>query len=285
MNEKYKKGIVIVVSLLLLVLMFISFGGRERISSIEGLLGSALMPVQKGLTSIGNFIDEKTEPLLNVLKYKTVNESLSKENALLKEQIVDLTMNEKAFNELKALKKALNYVEDTQTDEFISCDVIAKDYGNWFNMFTINVGEKQGVTKNSAVINGSGLVGLVYEVGPNWSKVISIIDNQSTVGFEMLRATNDYKGVLYGTTDNELIGELFDPQAEVEEGAYIVTSGLGIYPKGILIGQVYEVVEDRDAFLKRIKVKSVVDFKKIDKVMVLPYREETAEEVEVRVED
>ncbi|MGX8794613.1 rod shape-determining protein MreC [Fusibacter sp. JL298sf-3] len=285
MNEKYKKGIVIVVSLLLLVLMLISFGGRERISSIEGLLGSVLMPVQKGLTSIGNFIDEKTEPLLNVLKYKTVNESLSKENALLKEQIVDLTMNEKAFNELKALKKALNYVEDTQTNEFISCDVIAKDYGNWFSMFTINVGEKQGVTKNSAVINGSGLVGLVYEVGPNWSKVISIIDNQSTVGFEMLRATNDYKGVLYGTTDNELIGELFDPQAEVNEGAYIVTSGLGIYPKGILIGQVYEVIEDRDAFLKRIKVKSVVDFKKIDKVMVLPYREETAEEVEVRVED
>lgn len=275
MDEKYKKGIVIVISLLLLLLMFISFGGRERVSSIEGMLGTLFKPIQKGLTATGNFIDDKTEPIINVLEYKTLNESLSKENALLKEQIVELTMNQKTMTELKDLKKSLNYVEAQQQFDYVSCDVISKDFGNWFNMFTIGAGSDQGVTKNSAVINGSGLVGLVYEVGPTWSKVISIIDNKSAVGFEMLRASKDYKGVIYGTTNNELVGELFDPNAEVRKGEYIVTSGLGIYPKGILIGQITEVIDDKDAFLKRIRVDSVVNFRKIDKVMVLPYSEKT----------
>lgn len=277
MSEKYKKGLVIVIGLLLLVLMFISFGGRERVSSLEGVLGTVFMPIQKGLTAAGNFIDDKTEPLINVLEYKTLNESLSKENALLKEQIVDLTMNQKTLNELKDLKTSLKYVENHEQKSYVSTDVISKDFGNWFNMFTIGAGSNQGVTKNSAVINGSGLVGLVYEVGPSWSKVISIIDTKSAVGFEMLRATSDFKGVLYGTTNNELIGELFDPKADVTVGEYIVTSGLGIYPKGILIGQIEEVIDDKNAFLKRIKVRSVVNFKKVDKVMVLPFNDEKAQ--------
>jgi rod shape-determining protein MreC len=140
-------------------------------------------------------------------------------------------------------------------------------------MFTIDAGAKQGVTKNSTVINGEGLVGLVYEVGEEWSKVIAIIDHRSSVGFEMLRVTDDYDGVLSGTTNYDLLGELYDPQAKVSVGDYIVTSGLGIYPKGILIGKIYEVVENKDLILNRIKVTPAVDFKRINKVMVIPYSE------------
>lgn len=273
MNESYKKGIVIVVGLLLVVLMLISFGGRERVTTIEGHLGALMMPIQRALTQVGNFVDEKTEPLINVLAYKSLNENLTRENVFLKEQIVDLTMSQKELNELRDLKRALNYVDRSGDLKYVSGNVIAKDYGNWFNMFTIDVGFNQGVNKNSAVINGSGLVGLVYEVGAEWSKVIAIIDHKSAVGFEMLREDNDFNGVLSGTTNYELIGDLFDPQADVKVNDYIVTSGLGIYPKGILIGQIYEVVDDRDAILKRVKVKPVVNFKKIDKVMVIPYNE------------
>jgi rod shape-determining protein MreC len=89
----------------------------------------------------------------------------------------------------------------------------------------------------------------------------------------MLRVTDDYDGVLSGTTNYDLLGELYDPQAKVSVGDYIVTSGLGIYPKGILIGKIYEVVENKDLILNRIKVTPAVDFKRINKVMVIPYSE------------
>jgi len=121
------------------------------------------------------------------------------------------------------------------------------------------------------------LVGLVYEVGSDWSKVISIIDHKSSVGFEMLRVTDDFDGMITGTTNYELVGELYDTQANVNVNDYVVTSGLGMYPKGILIGQIYEVVDDRDLFLKQIKVTPAVDFTKLNKVMVIPYQENESE--------
>ncbi|MDH8678357.1 rod shape-determining protein MreC [Fusibacter bizertensis] len=274
MNSRYRKYILIFVGTLLLILMVLSFGGRDRITFIESKLGSFIMPVQRFFTSIGNFVDEKTEPIINVLNYKDLNDNLSKENEALKEQIVSLTMSQKELTELKELKRALKYVDSDLNTNYVSCNVVSKDIGNWFNMFTIDAGSNQGITKNSTVINGNGLVGLVYEVGDNWSKVISIIDQKSSVGFEMLRVTDDYDGILSGTTNYELIGDLFDPKASVKVGDYIVTSGLGMYPKGILIGKIYEVIVDKDLILNRIKVTPVVDFRKIDKVMVIPYSEQ-----------
>ncbi len=278
MNNRYKRIVLVVIGILLIVLMALSFGGRDRITFIESKLGSMIMPIQKFFTSIGNFIDEKTEPVINVLNYKDLNENLSQENEMLKEQIVSLTMSQKELSELDDLKSALKYVDQNQNNGYISCNVVSKDMGNWFNMFTVDAGSDQGITKNSTVINGNGLVGLVYEVGENWSKVISIIDQKSSVGFEMLRVSDDYDGVLSGTTNYELIGELFDPKASVKVNDFIVTSGLGMYPKGILIGKIYEVVTDKDLILNRIKVTPAVDFKKINKVMIIPYHGESDSE-------
>jgi len=275
MNNRYKRVVLVVIGILLIVLMALSFGGRDRITFIESKLGSIIMPIQKFFTSIGNFIDEKTEPVINVLNYKDLNENLSQENEMLKEQIVSLTMSQKELSELNELKLALKYVDQNLYSGYISCNVVSKDMGNWFNMFTVDAGSNQGITKNSTVINGNGLVGLVYEVGENWSKVISIIDQKSSVGFEMLRVSDDYDGILSGTTNYELIGELFDPKATVKVNDFIVTSGLGMYPKGILIGKIYEVVSDKDLILNRIKVTPAVDFKKINKVMIIPYQGDT----------
>lgn len=271
MSEQSKKMVVIIMGIVLILLMAISFGGRERITFIESYLGSALSPVQRFLSGIGNFVDEKTEPVLNVLNYKTKNENLSRENQRLKEQIIELTMKQKNDDELEALSYALKYVKRNGIEDYVSCNVISKDVGNWFNMFTIDVGLNQGVVKKSTVINEQGLVGLVYEVGRDWAKVISIIDHKSAVGFEMLRVTDDYHGILSGTSNYELVGELYDLDATVNVDDFIVTSGLGMYPRGILIGRIYEVIEDKDLFFKKIKVVPAVNFKKLNKVMVIPY--------------
>ncbi len=275
MNEGYKKVIVVVVGVFLIILMAISFGGRDRITWVESKLGDVIAPVQRALSGFGNFLNDRIEPIVNVLNYKSLNEELTSENERLKEKVVSLTMTQKELNELESLSNRLNYVDSHQIEDYVTCNVIAKDTGNWFNMFTIDAGSNQGITKNSTVITGRGLVGLVYETGDSWSKVISIIDHKSSVGFEMLRADNDFDGTLNGTTHYELVGDLYDTKAQVADGDYIITSGIGMYPKGILIGQIYEVVDDKDLFLKQIKVKPAVDFKKLNKVMVIPYHDDS----------
>jgi rod shape-determining protein MreC len=170
--------------------------------------------------------------------------------------------------ELKELSKVLDYTSGYGQLSYTAASVSAKDPGNWFNTFTIDKGNNHGIKKEDTVLNGSGLIGKVYETGDNWAKVITIIDNKSSVSFEILR-NNEYIGVIRGSVQADLSGYLIDPQAEVLVGDKLITSGLSTYPKGILIGEVKEVVKKNDELLKTIIVEPVVNFKKIDKVLVI----------------
>jgi rod shape-determining protein MreC len=179
---------------MLISIMGITMGGRQNITLLENVAGRVVTPIQKGFYAIGNGIKSKVAPIINVWEIKEINESLVAENERLKEELIDKTLTKLELEELERLKKALNYTNKMTIDDYISCDVVAKEQGNWYNLFTIDVGKNQGVIKNSAVINGSGLVGLVYEAGDNWAKVVSVIDNKAAVGFQTLDHSHNYVG-------------------------------------------------------------------------------------------
>ena len=66
-------------------------------------------------------------------------------------------------------------------------------------------------------------------------------------------------------------------------GDEIITSGLGMYPKGVMLGKIVDIVEDKEGLLKTIKVSSYIDFKEIQRVLVIPPDraiEETFENIE-----
>lgn len=274
MGEGLKKTIVFIIAIVMLSVMFISAGGRERITVFENIIGSVVTPVQKGFSSVGYFIDSKVEPVKNVWNYSELNKELIVENQMLKEQITSLTLEQKQLTELEELESQLNYLDGNSIENYLTGDVIAKDVGNWYNMFVISLGSDDGVTKNSTVINGDGLIGMVYETGSDWSKVVSIIDTRSTVSFEMLDYKNDFDGTVTGTLDYELVGEFFDPMALCEEGDFVVTSGYGMYAEGIIIGKIYNVIEDKNELLTKIEIEPTVNFKNINKVIVIPYEGE-----------
>lgn len=58
--------------------------------------------------------------------------------------------------------------------ETIGARVIAKDSGDWFQVFRINKGSEDGVEVDSNVIAGGGLVGIVTDVGANYATVRSL---------------------------------------------------------------------------------------------------------------
>ena len=55
-------------------------------------------------------------------------------------------------------------------------------------------------------------------------------------------------------------------------GDSVVTSGLGLYPKDIVIGEVTKVTEDKSKSLKYVVVKPNVNFKSVDNVMIIEPR-------------
>ncbi len=262
--------IVALVTIIIIIMIGITYGGRESISVFEKYTGKAITPIQKFLTLGSDFISKITNPVLNVWKLDAQNALLKEENQRLQSEIIHITLTRQELSDLRSLRNALNYSSNNNIGNYITCNVIAKDTGNWYNMFTIDAGSDDGITKNSTVMNGDGLIGIVYEVGETWSKVVSIIDIKSRVSFEILNEIDDDIGIVNGKGDSSLAGYLIDPQSKVKNNDKIITSGMGLYPKGILIGHVEEVINDRDELLTSIIVVPAVDFKKIDRVFVIP---------------
>ena len=159
--------------------------------------------------------------------------------------------------------------------------MVGKNDGNWYDSFIIGAGKKQGVKEESIVINGNGLVGIVYEVSDNYSKAISLLDTKSSVSFKLLKDSN-LKGVITqnSTLDDKenyknkgyLYGYMFDSSYNVLPGDVVTTSGLGLYPEGIPIGEVDKVIDDKNKSMKFVVVKPYVNFKNIDDVIIVEPR-------------
>lgn len=246
-------------------------------SVVENVVAEVVYPVQKFFLGINHAIGQRIAPIVDLYKNAEENLKLEEEIEGLRAQVVDLTISQQELIELRDLKNALRYVEDHNIQTYISASVLSKDPGNWYDNFIIDAGYEDGVTKDSAVINGSGLIGLVYDVGSHWAKVVTLVDKRSTVSFSSAEVISSYDGQVVGTTDEVIRGQIFDPTAKISVGDLLITSGLGIFPKGIIIGQVNKLIENRDMLLPEVIVQPFVDFQSIDKVMVLPYQELDAE--------
>jgi len=277
--NRWKRWLITFMILFLLVIMGITMGGRERITFVENLIGNVLVPVQKAVGFVGNGIANGVRPVTKIWEMDDEIKALKEENEAYKKQIVELSLSQRELDDLYRLRKELNIIDNRiDVDDYVTCNVVAKDNGNWFNMFTIDVGSDDGITKNSPVINGDGLVGRVYEVGTTWAKVVTIIDYKSEIGFETVDSKNSYDGILRGSVESVIKGHLFDSHAVVKEGATVITAGMGIYPKGIVLGKITEVIQDPDSLLTEIVVMPMVNFKNLDKVMVLKIKEEYPDE-------
>lgn len=244
--------------------------GRDGVSTFENMLYSVVSPVQEGMSAVSNAISYVTYPIRNIFILSEENKRLIEENDKLKQEVIAKTLSKSEYNDLKRLKKALNYTTKNRIHNYVAADIISRNPGNWYNSFILNVGKNDGITINSMVITDKGFVGLVYEVGNDFSKVITMADIKGTVSFALLSEDRIYDGVVSGNSEGGFEGYFFDPKAQVKLGDEIITSGLGMYPKGVMLGKIVEIEDEKDGLLKTIKVSSYVDFKEIQRVLVIP---------------
>ncbi len=260
----------IAVGLCLLIILAVSYVYKGSSSPLGRLINSGLARVQEPLAGAGNGVAKGLKGLFSFRAVARENEELKERIAQLEQENIRLQFSQLELQELRELSDALNYVNAEEGYDHISADVISLDGSNWFNIFTINKGTDQGVVKDGIVVNGDGLVGRVLEAGGNWAKVIGIIDESSNVSFKIFRDQDlNYLGVLDGDGRGGLEGYMLDPDAKISEGDLLLTSGIGLYPAGITVGKISEVVQDTNSLLKQIKIQPSVNFKDIEKVVVI----------------
>ena len=271
-----------VVAITLIGIVGISIGGNKGSNPIGANMGmNSISTISSTINSGFNFVKGGFENIINFHKNAKKAEALEEENNKLQQEVIDLQSKLDDTQSLESLKSALNFVDEKYVAKTLSAKVVSKNDGNWYTTFVVSAGSKDGVKKDSLVMNGKGLVGVVYEVSNNYCKVVSLLDTKSSVSFKLAK-NSEFKGIItYGENiDDEadyrnsglLQGYMFDLNYNVLPGDVVTTSGLGLFPEGIVIGKVEKVVEDKNNSLKYVIVKPNVDFKNIDDVVVVEPR-------------
>ncbi|MGE5629906.1 MAG: rod shape-determining protein MreC [Caulobacteraceae bacterium] len=255
---------IIVISILLIVLISFTSQGRTRPSAFEGVIGRVISPVQRVFYSSGEFFKTTFRSLYELRNLKNENESLKTELEKLKEQNRQLIQMALENNRLRSL---LEFKEANNQFKYIGANVTGRDPGNWYDVYTIDKGLKDGIAVNDAVIAGHGfLVGKIIEVGPNYSKLMAIIDERSSVSIVVNR-TRDM-GIVSGNSDSEVIA-IMELEADIVKGDDIITSEYSTLPKGLYIGKVKSVEKQERKLQKVVVIEPAVDFKRLEEVFVI----------------
>ncbi len=211
----------------------------------NNLIGTIIAPIQNAAASITQGIDNLKTRFSDNSKLLKENEELKKQVAALTEDLLDYEDSVKENDFYK------NYLEikDEHTDfRFEPAMKIAADSTDPYGSFTINKGKLGGVSLHDPVITDDGLVGYISEVGLSYAKVTTILSPELSVGAYDKR-TRDV-GAVSGQLAFAEKGQtrLFNitRNCTITVGDYIVTSGGGIFPEGLIIGSV-EAVEQEDA--------------------------------------
>lgn len=261
--------VLVICAVFCLVLIILSFKYEEQISPVKTAVGTVMTPMQKGINSVGQMVSDKLRSFKKMQK-------LQEENEALKQQVNELEYNNKLLQkdkyELDNLRELYNMDKDYADYPKVAAHIISKDSSNWFDLFTIDKGSRDGLEKDMNVIAGAGLVGLVYEVGENYAKVRSIIDDKSNI-HGMFLETNEsciVEGNLTSMEDGYLPVEMIDKESKVQNGHEVVTSRVSSkFLPGILIGTVSNLKVDSTNMTMTGRLKPAVDFMSLNMVLVI----------------
>ena len=269
MYSSKKKGIIgIIITILILIIIVIATNIKaDDLSSIEGIVGKIFMPIQNGLTYVKNQLSGNNAFFTDINNLSKENAELKQKNSELEQQLRELEII-KAENE--TLKEYMNLKDKYTQYTTIPAYVINKDISNYNENIIINVGSKDGIEENMAVISEKGLVGHVISVTEDTAKIETIVDTASTVSCTITSTRDNL--IARGTLDNvsTLKAGNIPTDATVLQGDTVETSGLGgIYPKGILIGTIKNVVNTKNITDRYAEIETAVDFEKLETVLVI----------------
>lgn len=253
------------------VLMMVLSSFSDKVGGpFKTVANVTVIPLQQGMNQIGGWMGDMKDNFSTMKQLKSENKKLREQVDALTTENNYLQEERYEFERLQELYKLdQNYAEYEKT----AAHVIGKDAGNWFGTFTIDKGSKDGIEVNMNVLAGSGLVGIVTDVGPTWAKVRSIIDDSSNIS-AMAISTSD-TCIVSGDMALMGTGQIAFSQIEnndnvVAVGDQIVTSYISDkYLQGILIGSVSEVNVDSNNLTRSGYITPAVDFKNIQEVLVI----------------
>jgi len=203
-------------------------------------------------------------------------DELRADNEMLRQRVEDLTVELAALGEVVAenevLRRELGFVQTQGVLGLRGADVTGRvavaEPGNLIRAIHVDFGRNAGLLPDMPVVTGRGLVGRVIEVEGAVSEVLLITDSRSSVAALIQRTRT--AGIVRGQVDGSLVMDGIARDADVQVGDIVLTSGLGgVFPKGIVIGQVSQVLHSDTAMFLKAVVSPSVDLSSLEVVLVV----------------
>lgn len=257
-------------ALLILCTVLIGFNlSTGRLSPLTNGTGTVLTPVQRALTSAGDFISD-------LFGYFYRYDSLVEENARLKARVQELEQVEReyyaAIDENASLRELAGLKRKNAQFEYELAEVIGVSSDGVSTTYTLSRGEKDGVEVNDAVVTGDGLMGYVSSVGYNFCEVKPITDLSMSIGaiVSRTRETVVAEGSYELAEQGLLRLSYLKNDSDVLVGDMVESSGYGgIFPKGLLIGSITEVLPESHGLSTYAKIQPAVNLDGLKKVYII----------------
>ena len=265
-----RKKIIFVIIFFIFVIMFVAFFFRNNSNRVVSSIASIISkPVELVYSMFGGISNSASGMFTDVDAIKSENEKLKEENENLKLQVLE---SQKIIDENTTLKEMLNIQKEYQHFNLVMGNIIYREHDNWTQTFTIDVGEKDGIKLNQAVVHENGLVGHISNVTENTAVVTTILDSSSSVSVNI--STINEPAVVNGDLElkskNRLKLTYIPLDTEIAISDMLYTSGIGVmYPSSIPVGKVIEIVNSKNDVNRYALVEPSVDIRKITEVAVI----------------
>jgi rod shape-determining protein MreC len=255
--------------LLLLAAMLISANDRreERVDPLGRFVLEAVYPLQlvvSRITGGGYGIWHNYVQLVGV---QAEAEALRARVAVLEGELTRLAEVEAANLRLRRLLE----FRRTIGERMVAARVIGWDASGRDRTITLDKGERDGVARGAAVLVPEGVVGHVFNTSPGAARVLLISDRNS--GVDTIVQRTRVRGIAEGG-EGACNLKYVKRGADVREGDHVVTSGLdGIFPKGVLLGDVVQVNTPKQGMFQTVIIEPRVVFDQLEEVLVTTSQE------------
>jgi rod shape-determining protein MreC len=234
-----------------------------RASRPSLILMEAMRPFQATESALTYGASGLVHDYFDLVGVRKQNVELRKQLAELQSErarLVELQVENHHLGDLLELKEALG-------TSAIAANVIGSDATGLSRSLVLGEGSNSDLRRDMPVVSTEGVVGRLIAVSPGASRVLLIDDHNSAL--DAFDQRSRARGIVAGVIDDGLTMKYVDRSEDIKPGDTIVTSGMdGVFPRGLLVGQVARVSQEGPGLFLNVDVKAAVDFRRLEQVLI-----------------
>jgi rod shape-determining protein MreC len=251
---------------LIIVVLLIYLSAQGVLGPLEGVVSVPLNLVQGLFGGTSRGVSGFVNDVADYRRLEQRNTDLEEALAVYQSELAQLREKGQDYDRLASL---LDYNRFGPEDrEYVTCDVIGMDTTGFVRAIQINCGRRDGLERLDPVVTELGLVGRITRISATGAEVLLVTDPNSQVNTRLQTTRED--GLVIGQLGGDLLMSFIPVDADIREGDLVLTNGLGqMLPSDLLLGQVLSYSLSENELYQEARVRSLVDFDRLEIVQVI----------------